>query len=72
MFDEWAFQSWSLVLVGAALFAVLFGVLALLVEVHFAGMFRITHSVGAFMLAAFAGYVAVASYIRRSVSKRIS
>lgn len=65
MFDDQAFQSWPIILVGAALFAGLFALLALLTEVIFEGAPEVTGSVVGFGGAAFLGYVGTAVLARR-------
>ncbi|MFQ5569639.1 MAG: hypothetical protein ACE5G0_08180 [Rhodothermales bacterium] len=64
MFDDQAFYSWPLILVGALLFAGLFSGLALMTEFLFEGMFRLTPGVVGFGTAAFLGYVGAAVLLR--------
>ena len=66
MFGNQAFHTWSVTLVGAALFAMLFMVLGMMTELLFEGAFRMTQGVKAFGLAAFVSYVGVAVFLRRS------
>lgn len=68
MFDEQAFHSWPYVFAGAVLFALLFVVAGLMIELVFDGAFRVTRSVVGLGAGAFVGYVAVASILRRMPS----
>lgn len=65
MFEGDLFRSWSDVLVGAALFASMFMLAALMIEMHVMGTFRFTGGVAAFGAAAFSGYIFVARLICR-------
>ncbi len=65
MFDDRAFHSWPLILGGAALFAALFALLALMTEFLFEGSFRVTVAVVGFGVAAFVGYVGTAMILRQ-------
>ncbi len=67
MFDNQAFHSWGIILVGAAVFAMLFMVLGMMTELLFEGAFQMTPGVLAFGLAAFAAYIGIAAFLRRSV-----
>ena len=66
MFGNQAFHTWSITLVGAALFAMLFMVLGMMTELLFEGAFQMTPGVMGFGLAAFVGYVGAAVFLRRS------
>ena len=65
MFDAQAFRSWPIVLAGAAGFAVLFALAAMMSELLLDGAFRITRSVVAIGLAAFFGYLMIAMMLLR-------
>lgn len=67
-FDKQLFHSWPWILVGAFGFATLFAAAALMVELHFAGVFRFTRDVAGFWVSAFVGYVAVAILIQNTDS----
>ena len=64
MFGNHAFQSWSVILVGGVVFAMLFMIVAMMTELLFDGAFRMTPGVAAFGLAAFVGYVGAAIVLR--------
>ena len=64
MFTERAFTTWPLVLVGATIFALLFGLVAMMADGLFDGVLRLNRSVLAFGSLAFAGYVLVAAMLR--------
>ena len=68
MFDEQAFLTWPLILVGAALFAGMFMLLALMAELLLDGAFRMTPGVVGFGVAAFIGYVGTAVILRQDRS----
>lgn len=63
MFDGSLFRSWPDVLMGAALFASMFVLAALAIEMYVMGAFRLTGAVAMFGLASFSGYVFVARLI---------
>ena len=65
MFDNHAFHSWPIILVGATVFAGLFALLALMTEVLFEGVAEVTPAVVGFGVVAFAGYVGTALILRR-------
>lgn len=69
MFNERAFGTWPLVLTGAALFAALFTLVALMAEGLFEGTVRLNRSIVGFGLTAFAGYVFVAMLLRHDQSR---
>jgi len=64
MFDDQAFQSWPIILAGAALFGGLFGLVGLLAEVVYGESFQLTPAVFGLSAAAFVGYIGVALYHR--------
>ena len=64
MFDDRAFDSWPLILGGAMVFALLFGVLTLLAEGLFGYTDLWTPTVLGIAGLAFAGYIGVAALIR--------
>ncbi len=64
MFTQRAFGSWLSVLAGAALFALLFALAALMTEFVLEGTPRVSRWVVVFGIAAFAGYVGVAVLLR--------
>ena len=66
MFGDQAFHTWSIILVGAAMFAALFVLLAMMMELVFEGVFQMTPGVAGFGVIAFAGYVGTAMVLRRS------
>jgi len=66
MIGNQAFQSWVVILVGAVMFAGLFVVLAMMMELLFDGTFRVTPGAVRFGLAAFVGYVGTAVFLRRN------
>ncbi len=68
MFDDQAFQSWPAIVAGALLFASLFALLALMVELIFEGAFRVTPTVVGFALAAFFGYIGTVMILRHDGS----
>ena len=65
MFGNHAFQSWAIILVGAALFAMLFMILAMMTELVFGGAFQMTIGAMGFGLAAFVAYIGAAVLLRR-------
>lgn len=65
MFDNEAFHSWPIILVGATAFSGLFALLAMMTEVLFEGVFQVTPLVVGFGVVAFAGYVGTALILRQ-------
>ena len=65
MFNDEAFQSWPTILAGALLFASLFVLLALMIELIFEGAFRVTSTVVGFGIAAFFGYIGTVLIVRQ-------
>lgn len=65
MFDDQAFQSWPVIVAGALLFAGLFTLLALMIELVFEGAFRVTPTVLGFGIAAFFGYIGTVLLLRQ-------
>ena len=70
MFGDQAFHTWSIILVGAVLFAALFVLLAMMMELVFEGEFRMTAGVMGFGMVAFVGYVGTAMILRRGNTPR--
>ena len=68
MFDDQAFQSWPAIMAGALLFAGLFALLALMMELLFEGAFRVTSTVVGFGVAAFFGYIGTVMILRQGGS----
>jgi hypothetical protein len=68
MFDEWAFQSWGHVLVGACLLSSMFLAVMLMTEEVVGGGARLSRAVVTVTAAAFLGYVGTAWIIRREMS----
>jgi len=66
MFGDQAFHTWSIILVGAAMFAALFVLLAMMMELVFEGEFRMTAGVMGFGMVAFVGYLGTAMVLKRS------
>lgn len=66
MFGDQAFHTWSVILVGGVLFAALFVLLALMMELVFEGEFQMTPGVIGFGLVAFVGYIGTATILKRS------
>lgn len=64
MFDSHAFHSWPYVLIGAGLFAVMFGTMAAMGEALFDGYFRPTRVSLGLAAGAFVGYIGVAALLR--------
>ncbi|MDX1546243.1 MAG: hypothetical protein R3247_04610 [Rhodothermales bacterium] len=64
MFDDQAFRTWPLILLGAAVFAGCFALLALMTEWLFEGVLTVTSSVVGFGVTAFVGYVGTAMILR--------
>ena len=69
MFDERAFQTWPLVILGGLCFGGLFAVLSMMTDLLFDGTFAMSRSAMSFGIVAFIGYLAVSLLIRRSDSK---
>ena len=65
MFGDQAFHTWSIILVGAAMFAALFVLLAMMMELVFEGEFQMTPGVVGFGVVAFVGYIGTALALRR-------
>ena len=65
MFNLRAFQSWPLIIIGAATISTLFMVIMLMAEQMFEGRMRMTRAVVGIGVAAFLGYVATALLVRR-------
>ena len=65
MFGDQAFHSWAVILVGGVLFASLFVLLAMMMELVFEGEFRMTPGVVSFGVVAFVGYVGTAMILKR-------
>lgn len=65
MFDERAFQTWPLILVGAVMFSALFTLLALMAELLFEGTLQMTSTVVGFGVASFTGYIGTAAILRK-------
>ncbi len=61
---EPAFHSWPVVLLGAVLFAGLFALMAMLSDLLFDGVLRVTPRVLSFGALAFVGYLGVSALIR--------
>ncbi len=55
MFGDHAFHSWAVILVGAVLFAALFGLLTMIMDLIFEGEFRMTVGIMGFGMIAFVG-----------------
>ncbi len=66
MFGDQAFHTWSIILVGAAMFAALFVLLAMMMELVFEGEFQMTPGVVGFGVVAFVGYIGTAMILKRS------
>ena len=66
MFGDQAFHTWPIILVGAVLFAALFALLAMMMELVFGGEFQMTPGVAGFGVMAFLGYVGTAVILKRS------
>ncbi len=64
MFDGQAFHSWSHIFLGAAVFAILFGVMTAMGEALFDGYFRPSRVSLALAAGAFIGYLCVALLVR--------
>jgi len=69
MFDERAFQTWPMVVLGAGVFGLLFAFVMMMGDLVFGDPFEVTREVVFFGLAASAGYMAVATFIRGSMGK---
>lgn len=67
MFDETAFQSWSLIILGATIFASLFLVIVLAAQQLFEGDVYFARAAVGIGGGAFAGYVGTAWLIRREM-----
>lgn len=65
MFDDQAFQTWPAIFAGATLFASLFALLALMIELIFEGAFQITSTVVGFGVVAFIGYIGTVMIVRQ-------
>ena len=70
MFDSDAFSSWIYIVVGAGVFATLFGVMTAMGEALFDGYFGPTRASLALAAGAFLGYVAVAMLVRYEDGRR--
>ena len=66
MFGDQAFHSWVVILVGGMLFAALFVLLAMMMELVFEGEFQMTPGVMGFGVIAFVGYIGTALILKRS------
>jgi len=69
MFDERAFQTWPIVVLGAVVFGLLFALTMTLGELVLGGPFEITRGVVLFGLVAAVGYIGVAVFIRGSAGE---
>lgn len=65
MFGNHAFQTWTVIVAGATVFAMLFMVVGMMTELVFEGVFQMTPGVASFGLAAFVGYMGTAVAVRR-------
>lgn len=70
MFGDQAFHTWPVIFVGAVLFAALFVLLAMMMELVFEGDFQMTPGAVGFGVVAFAGYVGTAMLLRRGRAPR--
>lgn len=68
MFDARAFASWPLMLAGAAVFALLFTIASVLIELLLEGRLRFTDEAMGFGAAAFGSYLLMALLVRRSAA----
>ena len=64
MFDSQAFQSWSHIIVGAFVFALLFAAAVAMGEALFEGSIRVSRAVVGLGGGAFLGYIGVAVIVR--------
>lgn len=64
MFDSQAFHSWSHILIGAGVFAILFGIMTAMGEALFDGQFRPSRASMGVAAGAFVGYLGVAILLR--------
>lgn len=64
MFNLRAFESWPLIVLGAATISTLFMIIMLMVEQVFEGEMRMTRPVVAIGIAAFIGYIGTALIVR--------
>lgn len=66
LFDDGLFQSWPLILAGACLFSMLFGLVATMADVLLGGELTLSARVIAFSGLAFVGFIGVALRLRRN------
>ncbi len=64
MFGSHVFQSWLSVLLGAILFAMLFGLIGMMSELVLGGEMNLSNQAISLGALAFVGYVGVATFIR--------
>ena len=69
-FDNQAFASWHVILVGAVCFAGLFTLLGMMSQLVTEGGFQVNRRVVAFGLAAFVGYIGIASLLRQDPPRK--